>query len=77
MSWVVKDGRNGVTFDWAEEGSCSAAIRKMLEGEGFATPESISTMAWGTISGEAGAGYFMKIMDSVYNGKEKPPIPWE
>jgi len=77
VSWVVKDGRNGVTFDWAEEGSCSAAIRKMLEGEGFATPEAISTMAWGTISGEAGAGYFMNIMDSVYNGKEKPPIPWQ
>ena len=75
VSWVIKEGVNGVTFDWAEEGSCVNAISKMFGG-GFAVADVIRMSAQRSISGEAGAQYFMKIIDSVYNNKEKPGIPW-
>ena len=76
VSWVIKERINGVTFDWSDEGSCKNAIGKMLAGEGFADADTISKWADRTLSGEAGAEYFMRIMDCVYNNKEKPGIPW-
>ena len=76
VSWVIKEGYNGVTFDWAEEGSCKAAINKMLHEHTFAAPESISLWANKAISGNAGAVYFLQILDCVYHKKEKPGIPW-
>ncbi|MCD6013323.1 MAG: hypothetical protein K0Q79_3185 [Flavipsychrobacter sp.] len=77
VSWAIKEGWNGVTFDWQQEGSCRNAINKMLTGEDFATQNEISGWAQCNISGDAGAEYFMKIVGSVYNGNAKPGIPWE
>ncbi len=76
VSMVIKEGMNGVVFDWSEKGSCKSAILKMLDGKGFADSERISALARETISGEAGAKYFLQITDCVYNGKERPVIPF-
>jgi len=77
VSWVVKNGTNGVVFDWAKEGSCREAINTMLNNDTFADAGTISQWARNTISAEAGAAYFMHIMDCVYEDKKKPAIPWE
>lgn len=76
VSWVVTDGYNGVVFDWAAQGSCTKAIDAMLRDKKFADADTISNWANDTISGEAGAKYFIKIMDKVYAGKQRPGIPW-
>ena len=76
VSWAIKDNFNGVTFDWSEEGSCAKAIDSMLEDKGFADSTTIKQWAQGAISGEAGAKYYLQILDSVYKGKEMPGVPW-
>jgi glycosyltransferase involved in cell wall biosynthesis len=76
VSWAIKNGFNGVTFDWATEGSCRKAIDTMLEDKNFADSATIKEWAQGAVSGEAGARYYMKILESVYGGKEMPPVPW-
>ncbi len=76
VSWAIKDKVNGVTFDWGEEGSCRKAIDEMLSGKGFADAEKIKAMAEEGLSGTAGAKYYLKIIDSVFNGQNKPGIPW-
>ena len=77
VSWAIKSNFNGVVFNWAEEGSCHAAINKLLDDKGFAGREEIKKWASETISAEAGAAYYLKIIESTYNGKEMPPVPWE
>ena len=47
MSWVIKDGFNGVVFDWAEEGSCKSAIGKMLTEDTYAGRDQIRESAGG------------------------------
>jgi glycosyltransferase involved in cell wall biosynthesis len=76
VSWAIKDGYNGMVFDWAKEGSCATAIATMLDDDSFALPAEISERAEKTISGEAGVWYFLRIMDCVYEQGERPAIPW-
>lgn len=76
VSWAIKEGVNGVTFDWMEADGCKSAINKMWEGN-FAAPAHVKAMAQNSISGDAGAKYFMKIIQSVYHGAQKPGIPWD
>ncbi len=77
VSRVVKDGVNGVTFDWATEGSCRKAINRMLAEQGFAAHGTIAAWAAKGISAAAGARYFMRIIGNVYNNEQRPGIPWE
>ena len=65
-----------MVFDWAEEGSCREAINELLSDKDFADRDTIKDWAQKSISAEAGAEYYLKIIDSTYNGKEKPAIPW-
>jgi len=76
VSWVIKDGFNGVVFGWAEGDNCVTAINKMLTEDRYASRKEIREWANRAISGKAGAAYFMEIIDSVYSNKEKPAIPW-
>lgn len=76
VSWVIKDGFNGLTFDWEENGCCRDAIKRMLSGEQFASQVQISAWADNTISGKAGASYFLQIIDSVFKNTEVPVAPW-
>ncbi|GAA4468973.1 hypothetical protein GCM10023093_27660 [Nemorincola caseinilytica] len=76
VSWAIADKRNGVTFDWRKHGSCSNAIDTMLAGTGFANAADIQEWARRSLSGEAGAAYFLEIMDNVYDKKDKPSPPW-
>jgi len=76
VSWAIKSNFNGVVFDWAEEGSCREAINELLSDKDFADRDTIKDWAQKSISAEAGAEYYLKIIDSTYNGKEKPAIPW-
>jgi len=77
VSWVIKDRVNGVVFDWWKEESCGNAINSMLNEDTFADAGTISQWAQKSISAEAGAAYFMQVMDCVYEDKKKPAIPWE
>ncbi len=77
VSRVIQEGVNGVTFDWSVPGSCKAAIVSMLTGGGFAADTTIAAWAGDTLSGAAGAAYFMKIMECVNGNADKPPMPWE
>lgn len=76
VSWAIKQNINGLTFDWDKVGDCDDAINKMLQNEGFANADHIKSWAHNALSGEAGAAYFLKIIDCVYNAKDKPGIPW-
>ena len=76
VNWVIKEGYNGVVFDWHTEGSCKKAINRMLTENTFAAPGVISKWASKAISGDAGAVYFLQIIDCVYNKQVKPGIPW-
>jgi glycosyltransferase involved in cell wall biosynthesis len=76
VSWVIKDGFNGVVFGWAEGDNCVTAINKMLTEDRYASRKEIMEWANNAISGKAGAAYFMEIIDSIYRNKEKPAIPW-
>jgi glycosyltransferase involved in cell wall biosynthesis len=76
VSWAIKENYNGVTFDWGVAGSCHEAISRMLTASDFAGEAAIKQRAQETLSGEAGAAYYLKIIDSVYQGKPKPGIPW-
>ncbi len=77
VHWAIKSNFNGVVFSWSEEGNCAAAIDKALEDKGFADSNTIRSWAEGAVSAEAGAQYYLKIIDSVYNGKAMPDVPWE
>jgi glycosyltransferase involved in cell wall biosynthesis len=76
VSWAVRDNFNGVTFDWSKEGSCRKAIDKMLDDTGFADSSTIKEWANEAVSGEAGARYYMQILECVYGQKEMPKVPW-
>ena len=77
VSWAIKSNFNGLVFSWAEDGSCRTAIEAALDDKGFAESETIKLWAQGAISAEAGAKYYLQIIDSVYNGKAMPNVPWE
>ena len=77
VSRVIRSGYNGEVFDWQEVDGCRKAIDKMLTGDGFAGVDVIREWAGRSISGETGAEYFMRIVDSVYENKQRPLIPWE
>ena len=76
VSWAIKKDFNGEVFDWQEAGSCNNAISKMLSGSQFAGSGTIATWAKTAISADAGAAYYLQIIDATFNGKEKPPVPW-
>ena len=76
VSWAIKDNFNGVVFSWAEDGNCRKAIEVMLGNDSFADCDVIKQWSRGAISAEAGAAYYLEILDCVYNGKGKPRIPW-
>lgn len=77
VSWAIKSNFNGVVFSWVEEGSCRRSIDELLDDKNFASRDTIKAWAQKAISAEAGAEYYLKIIDSVYNGKAKPDVPWE
>ncbi len=74
-SWVVKEEFNGVTFNWTVKGDCKRAILAMQQ-YAYADATTISDWAKRAISGEAGATYFMNIMERVYTQAERPAVPW-
>lgn len=76
VSWAIYDNFNGVTFDWSQPGSCQKAIKSMLGEHNFAEGSTIKVWAQASLSGEAGANYYLAILDCVYNGKETPLPPW-
>lgn len=76
VSWAIADGKNGVTFDWSKDGDCGRAIEAMLDESKFAEVQSIKSWADKALSGAAGAEYFLRIMDNVYKGTERPVAPW-
>ena len=76
VSWAMIDNFNGVTFDWAVEGSCRKAIDTMMAGKGFANAATIKNWAQRSLSSEAGADHYLQILDSAYGGKEMPTPPW-
>jgi glycosyltransferase involved in cell wall biosynthesis len=76
VSWAVKDNFNGVVIDWNNPGSCHTAIEKMLNGNNFANTTAISNWAKTAISADAGAAYYLEIIDATFNGKPKPTAPW-
>ena len=76
VSWAIADGCNGVTFDWSKEGDCRRAIENMLSGQQFADVGNIQSWAQKALTGEAGADYFLRIMDNVYAAAERPIAPW-
>jgi glycosyltransferase involved in cell wall biosynthesis len=76
VSWAIAEGRNGVTFDWNKEGDCRKAIEAMLSAQQFAEVPNIQKWAQKALTGEAGADYFLSIMDNVYANGEHPVAPW-
>lgn len=78
VSWAIKEHFNGVVFDWSQPGSCSEAITAMLNhDDDFADSATIKNWAGNAVSAEAGAKYYLRILDSVYDNKRKPSVPWE
>lgn len=77
VSRIIKNGKNGVVFDWSKEGDIAQTIEIMLSNNTFTDSTAISTWAQNGISAEAGAAYFTCIMACVYNNETKPGIPWE
>jgi glycosyltransferase involved in cell wall biosynthesis len=77
VSRVIKKDFNGVVFDWSKQDSCREAITTMLNSSQFADTDTIRHWAKEGLSAEAGADYFMDILDCVYHNKTKPAIPWE
>ena len=75
-SLVIKDGKNGVTFDWQKENDCAAAISKMLSNKGFDSPTEIISEANHSLTGKAGAAYFAGILEYQYNAGKRPDAPW-
>jgi glycosyltransferase involved in cell wall biosynthesis len=76
VSWAVQNGVNGAVFDWAQEGSCGGAIEAMLNSNTFAGRDDIKKWAEGALSSNAGARYYLQIIESTYNGAPKPKAPW-
>lgn len=76
VSRVIQPGKNGLVFNWAEPHNCINTIMHMLLNEGFATPSQIQHWANKSISAEAGAYYFVQIINNVYHHKPKPDMPW-
>lgn len=76
VSWAIINNFNGVTFDWNTEGSCKRAIETMLSSTNFAPSNEIQDLALKSLSAEAGADYYLEILDSTYNGKPMPTPPW-
>ncbi len=76
VSWAIKDGYNGVVIDWNDATSCKSAITRMLSNEEFADSSTISNWAKQGVSADAGAAYYLKIIDATFNGKQKPDTPW-
>lgn len=75
-SRVITNGRNGMVFDWQQPGSVEQAIKAMLH-DTFAGREDIKKWANDGLSGEAGAQYFIDIINNVYYKQPRPGIPWE
>lgn len=76
-SIVIKENWNGLSFDWNVAGDCSKQIETMLVGKGFAKSEDIKKWARKSLTGKAGAQYFMAICNNRYNGDAKPAPCWE
>ena len=76
VSWAIREGFNGVVFDWHREGDCKRAIEQVRHGA-FAEPRDIARWAEAALSGPAGAAYFLQIMACVYGHEPRPGIPWE
>ena len=75
-SRVITNGRNGMVFDWQQPGSVDHCIKAMLN-DTFAGREEIKRWASDSLSGEAGAQYFIDIINNVYNNQPRPGMPWE
>lgn len=78
VSWAIKNGVNGQTFDWSEPGSVTQAIDKMLHTGHFASKKEISAWANNALTGRAGALYLYGILENVYSngGAPRPPFTW-
>jgi len=75
-SRVITNGRNGMVFNWQQQASVDQAIKAMLNGT-FAGREQIKEWASDSLSGEAGAQYFIDIINNVYHNQSRPGVPWE
>lgn len=75
-SRVITNGRNGLVFDWQQPNSAKQAIKAMLN-DTFAGREQIKDWATDSLSGEAGARYFIDIINNIYHNQSRPGIPWE
>ena len=75
-SLVIKEGWNGLTFNWLTDGDCDTAILKMLAGNGFADPMEIIKEANISLTGKAGAQYFVRILQHKYENAARPLPPW-
>ncbi len=76
VSWAIKDGFNGMSFDWSVKDSCNSAINEMLNNNSFASPDTISSWAKEAIGADAGARYCIEILDCRYNNAARPEFPW-
>ncbi|MBC7553605.1 MAG: glycosyltransferase [Taibaiella sp.] len=72
---VIKEGWNGLKFNWEVPGGCNAAISKMWE-MNFAEQKEIEEWAGKALTGAAGATYFMQIVKHKYAGGVLPEAPW-
>ncbi len=76
VSWAIKNGVNGVTFDWSVPGSLAQAIDQMLHSDNFSSRSEISAWANNALTGHAGAQYLQDILENVYNNGSTPHTPF-
>jgi len=73
---VIKEGWNGVRFNWEIAGDCDKAIEQMLQNKSFAEPQQLISWASKALVGDAGASYFIDITNYSSGQGPKPNAPW-
>ena len=77
-SSLIKDKQLGSVFSFHKKDDMGQKINEQIS-LGIQTEpmrESIINWTYKTISGDVVSKYFVKICDSVYQGKQKPCVPW-
>ena len=73
---VIREGWNGVRFNWEIAGDCDKAIEQMLQNKSFAEPQQLISWASKALVGDAGASYFINISNYRSGQRAKPQAPW-
>jgi len=73
---VIKEGWNGVRFNWDIPGNCDKAIEQMLQKKSFAEPQQLIGWASKALVGDAGASYFISISKYSSGQGARPQAPW-